>query len=78
MARNREWKDVRMVGKQFPPWVDGDDVWGVQNIMHPDLHKPVFAQWYGSDDLLDVSAALMGVTRDDMQFGEPPSEPPSC
>ncbi|CAK9786872.1 hypothetical protein CC85DRAFT_289294 [Cutaneotrichosporon oleaginosum] len=67
-ARRREWKDVRMVGKQFPPWVEGDDVWGVQNIMHPDLAQPVFAQWYGSDDLLDVSAALMGVTRDDMQF----------
>lgn len=53
-------------------WVAGDDVWGVQNIMHPDLKQPVFAQWYGSDDLLDVSAALMGVTRDEMQFGEYP------
>lgn len=69
-GRAHEWKDVRMVGKQFPPWVEGDDVWGVQNIMHPDLHQPVFAKWYGSEDLLDVSAALMGVTRDDMQFGE--------
>lgn len=58
-----------MVGKQFPPWTEGDDVWGVQNIMHPELGKPIFAEWYGSDDLLDVSAALMGVERKDMQFG---------
>lgn len=79
-ARSGEWKNVRMVGKQFPPWTDGefvpsgdkltlgDDVWGCQNLMHPDLGEPVFAQWYGSEDMLDVSAALMGVTRDEMQF----------
>lgn len=48
----------------------GDDVWGCQNLMHPDLGEPVFAQWYGSEDMLDVSAALMGVTRDQMQFGK--------
>lgn len=44
--------------------------------MNPELDESVFAEWYGSDDLLDVSAALMGVTRNDMQFGEllpPPS-----
>ncbi|WOO82109.1 uncharacterized protein LOC62_04G005610 [Vanrija pseudolonga] len=67
-ARAHTWGQVRMVGKQFPPWTEGDDVWGVQNIMHPELGKPIFAEWYGSDDLLDVSAALMGVERKDMQF----------
>lgn len=40
--------------------------------MHPDLGEPVFAQWYGSEDMLDVSAALMGVTRAEMQFGKSP------
>lgn len=67
-ARAHNWDQIRCVGKQFPPWTVGDDIWGVQNLMHPDLHQPVFAQWYGSEDMLDVSAALMGVTRDAMQF----------
>lgn len=84
-----------MVGKQFPPWTEGEDVWGVQNIMHPDLAtlaslsqdvledenngagRPressgteVFKEWYGSEDMLRVSAALMGCSKEDMQFGE--------
>ncbi|KAL7419443.1 hypothetical protein Q5752_006281 [Cryptotrichosporon argae] len=67
-ARAFEWRQVRMVGKQFPPWTEGDDVWGVQNLMHPELAEPVFAKWYGSDDLVDVSAALMGVSPEVMQF----------
>lgn len=37
LARSRRWSQVRVVGKQFPPWTEGDDIWGVQNIMHPDL-----------------------------------------
>lgn len=72
-GRQGEWDNVRIVGKQFPPWSAEDrkqGTWGVQNIMHPDLNEPIFAEWYGSDDMLDVSAALMGVGREAMQFGE--------
>jgi hypothetical protein len=68
-ARSREWTNVRMVGKQFPPWTEGDDVWGVQNIMHPKLGEEVFKQWYGSEAMLQVSQALMACQREDMQFG---------
>lgn len=68
-ARSRGWSQVRVVGKQFPPWVAGDDVWGVQNLMHPDLGEEVFAEWYGSEGMLEVSAALMGCRVEDMQFG---------
>ncbi|KAK8853512.1 hypothetical protein IAR55_004219 [Kwoniella newhampshirensis] len=67
-ARRREWKDVRMVGKQFPPWTVGDDVWGVQNLMHPAMGEKVFAEFYGSEDLLAVSQGLMGCEREAMQF----------
>lgn len=66
-----------MVGKQFPPWTEGDDVWGVQNIMHPDLGEGVFREWYGSETMLQVSQALMECKREDMQFGESPSTGPS-
>lgn len=68
-ARSGGWSQVRVVGKQFPPWVAGDDVWGVQNLMHPDLGEGVFADWYGSEGMLEVSAALMGCRVEDMQFG---------
>jgi hypothetical protein len=72
-ARSGEWTSVRVVGKQFPPWTEGDDVWGVQNIMSPDLGEDVFKQWYGSEAMLEVSQALMECERDDMQFGKSPS-----
>lgn len=46
-------------------------IWGIQNIMHPKMGESIFAQWYGSNDMLDVSAALMECTREAMQFGKP-------
>ena len=70
LARAHNWDQVRVVGKQFPPWTRGDDVWGVQNIMHPDLGEDVFKEWYGSEDMLRVSAGLMGCDVGDMQFGQ--------
>jgi hypothetical protein len=38
--------------------------------MHPDLGEEVFREWYGSAEMLTVSAALMGCGVGDMQFGE--------
>ncbi|WVQ84766.1 hypothetical protein IAT38_006923 [Cryptococcus sp. DSM 104549] len=67
-AREGRWPQVRVVGKPFPPWDAGDDIWGVQNLMHPDLEERVFAEWYGSEGILEVSAALMGSRIEDMQF----------
>lgn len=69
-GRRHEWSQVRVVGKQFPPWDAQDDIWGIQNIMHPDLDQPVFREWYGRPDMLQVCAALMGCELKDMQFGE--------
>lgn len=36
-ARSLTWRDVRVVGKQFPPWSTDDmsDVWGVQRLLDP-------------------------------------------
>ncbi|ORY27921.1 hypothetical protein BCR39DRAFT_496867 [Naematelia encephala] len=67
-ARKHEWKQVRVVGKQFPPWTEEDDIWGVQNIMHPELGQDIFREWYGRHDMLQISAALMGCELGDMQF----------
>lgn len=75
-SRQGRWPQIRVVGKQFPPWNlrdDGkglDDVWGVQNLMHPGLGEGVFTDWYGSGEMLEASASLMGCTVDEMQFGE--------
>ncbi|KAL7411360.1 hypothetical protein BDY24DRAFT_410260 [Mrakia frigida] len=67
-GRKGEWKDVRVVGKQFPPFPPGEDIWGIQHLMHPDLESPVFASWYGSEPILDVSAKLLGCRREEMQL----------
>ncbi|OXG84211.1 phytanoyl-CoA dioxygenase family protein [Cryptococcus neoformans var. grubii Br795] len=70
LSRSGKWDNVRIVGKPFPPWdaKDKEDIWGVQNVMHPDLGQKVFAEWYGSEEMLEVSRALMGCEQEDMQF----------
>ncbi|ORY28122.1 hypothetical protein BCR39DRAFT_594234 [Naematelia encephala] len=69
-ARAGNWTHVRTVGKQFPPWIPGEDVdvWGVQHVLHPDLGEGAFAEFYGGEDMLEVSRGLMGCKREDMQF----------
>jgi len=64
-ARNGQWPHRRMVGVQFPPYLNvGDDLWGVQHMMHPDLNEPIFAQWYGSEKLMDAIKELLDVKDD--------------
>jgi hypothetical protein len=59
------------VGKQFPPFVgDEPDSWGVQHIMHPDLHEPIFTRWYGSERLVGAATSLLGCGEEDVQMGE--------
>ncbi|ORZ14196.1 hypothetical protein BCR42DRAFT_354668 [Absidia repens] len=67
-ARNGEWKHRRLVGTQFPPWTEGDDVWGVQHLLHPDLKETAFMEWYGSEALLGAVSQLLHTKRDDLQF----------
>ncbi|KAI8339002.1 hypothetical protein BC941DRAFT_460577 [Chlamydoabsidia padenii] len=67
-ARSGEWKHCRLVGTQFPPWTKGDDVWGVQHVLHPELGEPVFMEWYGSDALLNAVCQLLDTKRDGLQF----------
>ena len=69
-TRTGEWPHRRTLGRQFPPYGDGDpDSWGVQHVMHPDLGHPVFARWYTSDALVDVVKELLGCD-DQLQMGE--------
>ena len=63
------WKYVRAVGKQFPPFpTDRDDIWGVQHLMHPDLHEPIFLDWYTSPKLIAAVCEIIGATEDDLQL----------
>ncbi|KAI8337812.1 hypothetical protein BD560DRAFT_413173 [Blakeslea trispora] len=67
-ARKGDWKYKRLVGTQFPPWTEGTDVWGVQHLIHPDLKEPVFAEWYGSEKLLEAVQQLINVKHDELQL----------
>lgn len=70
-TRTGQWPHRRTVGRQFPPYGDGDpDSWGVQHVMHPDLGEPAFARWYTSDALVGVVRELLGCGEDDLQMGE--------
>ncbi|KAI5858970.1 hypothetical protein BZA05DRAFT_382972 [Tricharina praecox] len=64
------WPHVRVVGKQFPPWPKDvrEDVWGVQHIMHPDLGERVFAEWYGSQPVLDAVTTILGCGAKELQL----------
>ncbi|KAI9485369.1 MAG: hypothetical protein EXX96DRAFT_544870 [Benjaminiella poitrasii] len=67
-ARKGEWKYRRLVGTQFPPWTEGTDVWGVQHLLHPDLHEKVFAEWLGSSKLLEAIEQLVNAKHDELQL----------
>ncbi|KAI0822153.1 hypothetical protein BC628DRAFT_1391219 [Trametes gibbosa] len=71
IARTRadKWPHRRTVGRQFPPYGDGDpDSWGVQHVMHPDLGEPAFARWYTSDPLVNAVRELLGCEEDVLQM----------
>ncbi|KDN37256.1 hypothetical protein K437DRAFT_276610 [Tilletiaria anomala UBC 951] len=63
LTRKGEWPYRRVVGKQFPPFnIDSKDYWGVQHLLHPSCpHSDLFAEFYASSPLLDVSAILIGL-----------------
>ena len=65
----KRWKYVRAVGKQFPPFpFNRDDIWGVQHLMHPELHEGIFLDWYTSPELLSTVREIIGVEEDDLQL----------
>ncbi|KAJ7782408.1 hypothetical protein DFH07DRAFT_790564 [Mycena maculata] len=68
-TRAGNWPHRRTVGKQFPPYGDGDlDSWGVQHVMHPDLGEPIFSQWYTSTQLINAVENLLGCKEDQLQM----------
>ncbi|KAM5541644.1 hypothetical protein V8D89_004834 [Ganoderma adspersum] len=71
IAKTREgsWPHRRTIGRQFPPYDDGNpDSWGVQHVMHPDLGERAFARWYTSDELVNVVCELMVCGEEDLQM----------
>ena len=71
VARTRSglWPHARVVGKQFPPYGIGDDIWGVQHAMHPALEEPVFARWYAGDAVRGAAKMLLGCQDEELQMG---------
>ncbi|KAI0641757.1 hypothetical protein C8Q79DRAFT_919086 [Trametes meyenii] len=68
-TRSGQWPHRRTVGRQFPPYGDGDpDSWGVQHVMHPELGEMAFARWYTSDALVSTVRELLGCKEDDLQM----------
>ncbi|KAJ1300743.1 hypothetical protein OPQ81_002386 [Rhizoctonia solani] len=68
-TRAGEWPHRRIVGKQFPPFVGNEpDSWGVQHIMHPDLHEPIFVRWYGSEGVVGAATSLLECNGDQVQM----------
>lgn len=67
-AREGKWPYVRTVPKQYPPWQewqDGDNIWGVQHLLHPEMKdRDTFAQVYFSDEVLSVVKELVGLKDD--------------
>lgn len=69
-TRSGSWPHARVVGKQFPPYGIGDDIWGVQHTMHPALEEPIFAQWYAGDAVRGATKMLLGCQDKELQMGE--------
>jgi hypothetical protein len=69
-TRSGSWKHRRTVGSQFPPYKDGDDAWGVQHVLHPDLEESAFMKWYCGEELRGIAKDLLDCGDDDLQMGE--------
>lgn len=37
--------------------------------MHPDLQEPVFAEWYGCDELVEAVTTILQCEEKDIQLG---------
>jgi len=68
-TRTASWPHAWVVGKQFPPYGAGGDIWGVQHAMHPALEEPIFARWYAGDGVREAARMLLGCQDDELQMG---------
>ena len=68
-TRSGSWPHARVVGKQFPPYGVGDDIWGVQHAMHPALGEPSFARWYAGNAVRGAAKMLLGCQDEELQMG---------
>jgi hypothetical protein len=68
-TRDGSWKHRRTVGSQFPPYKDGDDSWGVQHVLHPDLGEEAFMKWYCGEEMRGIAKTLLNCEDSDLQMG---------
>ena len=71
IARAGSWPHVRTLPKEFPPWPQskhgaaseaGQEIWGVQHLMHPDMPgHDEFASVYFGDEVLGPVKEILGV-----------------
>lgn len=67
LARAGEWPHVRTLPKQFPPWpksspdsLPAEGIWGVQGILHPDMHNSaLYVKTYFSDAVVEPTKQLL-------------------
>jgi hypothetical protein len=72
-ARDGNWKHVRTLPKQFPPWDTtgpnpaAQGIWGVQLLMHPDLPEhDEFVKTYFSDAVVNPTKELLQCGDDEL------------
>jgi len=53
-SRAGSWPHVRMVDSAGPL-----DIWGVSNLLHPDLGEPAFADYLATDEVLETAGDLL-------------------
>lgn len=68
LARTGKWPHIRTLPKQFPPWPSdpSNGIWGVQNLMHPDLPgADLFVRSYFDDAVINTVQELLGGCSED-------------
>ena len=78
LARAGKWPHIRTVGKQFPPWPstpEGNGIWGVQHLLHPDLplsqpEKDSFVRAYFSPKILKVVRQILEIPEDSREAAQ--------
>ncbi|SPO05024.1 related to Putative nicotinamide N-methyltransferase [Cephalotrichum gorgonifer] len=71
LGRDGTWPNVRIVGKQFPPWDPAEaktkGIWGVQHLLNPALpDSKAYAEVYFSEEIISVARDLLECGDDEL------------
>ncbi|KAF2861966.1 phytanoyl-CoA dioxygenase family protein [Piedraia hortae CBS 480.64] len=72
-GRDGQWKYVRTVPRQFPPWpvedISDKGIWGVQHLLHPSMpaeDRKVFGESYFNKKIIAFVTTLLQCTQNDL------------